>query len=153
MTARRTAANIAKLPELSGRRQTCGVRGGAADRRRLPPWFSTADDLALVLDNKFLRVVLVPHGVTRLDGNPRASLWRVGMTTLSDALPVVDHEYVDAVALDCCFAHFLHPYRRDSAPICAPASGYMASHLHSAAGESLPYQDSYLISRAKLFRG
>jgi hypothetical protein len=28
-----------------------------------------------------------------------------------------------------------------------------ASHLHSAAGEILRYQDSELISRAKLFRG
>jgi hypothetical protein len=72
----------------------------------LPPWFSTADDLTLVLDDKFLRIALVPDGVTRLDGDPRASLWRVGMTTLSDALPVVDHEYVGAVDLDCCFAHF-----------------------------------------------
>jgi hypothetical protein len=28
------------------------------------------DDLALVLDDKFLRIALVPDGVTRLEGNP-----------------------------------------------------------------------------------
>ena len=35
-------------------------------------------------------------------------------------------------------------------PFCAPANGYVASHLHSAVGEILLYRDSELISRAKL---